>query len=179
MPEMDGLELLKTIKQPPSVIITTAFRNYAPEAFDLDVIDYLLKPIAFERLIKAVNKFFDREALPSKEALSLQEQKECIYLKEDGKVHQIYIEQILYIESLDEFVRVHLQDGVFTTTENISKLQRKLSSDAFIRIHRSFLVSIKAITCITTEWVEIKGIKKLPFGRTFKQLALARIGYKV
>lgn len=177
LPEIDGLKLLNTLKHPPSAIITTAYRDFAPEAFDLDVIDYLLKPIAFERMVRAVNKFFDRKALPTPGLVTLEEHKSFIYLKAARKAHKIYVADILYIESLDDYVKVHLQDQVLITRENISLLEQKLSSDTFIRIHRSFLVSVKAITCVSQEGVEIRG-KWLPFGRAFKQSAMASLQFK-
>lgn len=177
LPEIDGLKLLHTLKHPPAVIITTAFRNFGPEAFDLDVVDYLLKPIPFERLVKAVNKFFDKKVVAASFSANPEEQKSFIYLKSARKSHKVYEHEILYVESLDDYVKVHLPNQVLITRENISLLEQKLSSDAFIRIHRSFLVSIKSVTCLSQEGVEIKG-KWLPFGRAFKQSALAALQFK-
>jgi DNA-binding LytR/AlgR family response regulator len=177
LPEIDGLKLIGTLKNPPSVIITTAYRDFAPEAFDLDVIDYLLKPIAFERLAKAVNKFFDRKAIIPVVTVNTEEQKSFIYLKADRKSHKVYLEDILYIESLDDYVKVHLHNQVLITRENITQLEQKLASDAFIRIHRSFIVAVKAVSCISQEGVEIKG-KKLSFGRVYKHSALTGLKYK-
>jgi DNA-binding LytR/AlgR family response regulator len=177
LPEIDGLKLIGTLKNPPSVIITTAYRDFAPEAFDLDVIDYLLKPIAFERMVKAVNKFFDRKTSVNSIAVSTEGQKHFIYIKADRKMHKLYVEDILYIESLDDYVKIHLHNQVLITRENISQLEQKLASEAFIRIHRSFLVSAKAVTCISQEGVEIRN-KWLPFGRAFKHSAMASLQFK-
>lgn len=176
MPEMDGLKFISTLKNPPAIIVTTAFRNFGPEAYDLDVIDYLLKPISFERFLKAVNKFFDRRATSTSTVINSNVEGIFIYLRADRKMHKIPLSEILFIESLDEYVKVHLRNKTLITRESISVLEKKLPSDLFVRIHRSFIVSAKAVVSIAPDGIEIAG-KILPFGRAFKQSALA--GLKV
>ncbi len=178
MPEIDGLKFISTLKNPPSIIVTTAFRDFGPEAFDLDVIDYLLKPISFERLIRAVNKFFDRKPVTSSKVVESAEEATFIYLRADRKMHKIAAAEILYIESLDEYVKVYLCNRMLITREGISVLEAKLPADQFVRIHRSFLISVKAISTIASDGVEIAG-KILPFGRAFKQSALAGLKVKI
>lgn len=178
MPEISGLKFISTLKNPPAVIVTTAFRDFAPEAFDLDVIDYVLKPIAFERLLKAVNKFFDRHHATSPSLTHVGETDTFIFLRSDRKMHKISTDKILFIESLDEYVKVHLINKLLITRESISVLEKKLPPNSFVRIHRSFLVSIKAVVSISSEGVEVSG-KILPFGRTFKHSALAMLKVKV
>jgi DNA-binding LytR/AlgR family response regulator len=177
MPEIDGLQFISTLKNPPAVILTTAFRDFAPEAFDLDVIDYLLKPISFDRLLKAVNKFFDRNSKPLLSCVESEIQSTFIYLKADRKIHKIALQEIQYIESLDEYVKVHLPNKVLISRENISSLEDKLSGSFFVRIHRSFIISARFISCISTDGVEVGG-KILPFGRVYKMSALAALGIK-
>lgn len=178
MPEISGLQFISTIKNPPAIILTTAFREFAPEAFELDVVDYLLKPISFDRLLKAVNKFFDRKAdFHSGVNFSTEPDETFIHLKVDRKIHKISLHDITYIESLDDYVKVFLKDKIITTRENISTLEKKLAGHHFVRIHRSFIVSTKGITSISAEGVDIEK-KFLPFGRAFKQGALARLGVK-
>jgi two-component system, LytTR family, response regulator LytT len=177
MPEIDGLKFIGTLKNPPAIIITTAHRDFGPEAFELDVIDYLLKPIRFERLLKSVNKFFDKHANSASKIVSSHEEEIFIYVRAERKIHKISISEILFIESLDEYVKVHLKNKLMITRENISILEQKLPADRFVRIHRSFLVSIKSITAIASDSVEIAG-KILPFGRAFKQSALAGLKVK-
>jgi DNA-binding LytR/AlgR family response regulator len=176
MPEIDGLKFIRTLTSPPSIIVTTAHRNFGPEAFELDVIDYLLKPIRFERLLKSVNKFFERNANSSSKILSSNEEEIFIYVRADRKMHKISLSEIFFIESLDEYVKLHLKNKILITRESISVLEQKLPAERFVRIHRSFLVSIKSVTTIASDGVEIAG-KILPFGRAFKQSALA--GLKV
>lgn len=172
MPEMTGLQLMDTLRRPPAVIITTAHRDFAPEAFTIDAIDYLLKPIAFERLLKAVNKFFNsRQSQASPVSLA----DEFIYVKADRKMNKILVSDILYVESLDDYVKIHQLNSVLIVKENISQLEEKLSKYLFVRIHRSFLVSSKVIKSISSEGVEV-GNKVLPFGRAFKNGAMALLG---
>jgi two-component system, LytTR family, response regulator LytT len=176
MPEIDGLQFVGTLKDPPAVIFTTAFRDFALEAFELDVIDYLLKPISFERFMKAVNKFFERKANSSSKLIELADVA-FIYLKADRKIHKIAIDDITYIESMDEYVKVHLQTKVLVTRESISSLQNKLGANSFVRIHRSFIIATKFISSVSSDGVEIRG-KLLPFGRAYKLSALAGLGIR-
>lgn len=175
MPEITGLQFINTLKNPPAIILTTAFRDFAPEAFELDVIDYLLKPISFERLLKSVNKFFDRRANSSIANIGFENQEMFLHLKADRKIHKIPMQDVLYIESLDEYVKVYMTDKIIISRESISTLEQKLSGNHFVRIHRSFIVSTKAITSVSAEGVEVTN-KFLPFGRAFKQGALAMLG---
>lgn len=173
MPELNGLKFLSSLNHPPSIIITTAFREYGPEAFELDVIDYLMKPISFERLLKGVNRFFERRTpLPSSVVSGNEE--EFVYLRADRKMHKIRLSEILYIESLDDYVKVFLRNKMLITRENITTLESRLPLDDFVRIHRSFLVSSKMVVAIASDGVEIAN-KVLPFGRAFKQSALASL----
>jgi len=176
MPEIDGLQFVGTLKDPPAVIFTTAFRDFALEAFELDVIDYLLKPISFDRFMKAINKFFERKANSTSKLIE-QADGAFIYLKADRKIHKIAIDDITYIESMDEYVKVHLQNKVLVTRESISSLQNKLGTNSFVRIHRSFIIATKFISLVSSEGVEILG-KQLPFGRAYKLSALAGLGIR-
>jgi DNA-binding LytR/AlgR family response regulator len=178
MPEIDGLKFISTLKNPPSIIVTTAFRDFGPEAFDLDVIDYLLKPISFERLLKAANKFFERKTAASSKVLESVEEPAFIYLRADRKMHKIATNDILYIESLDEYVKVYLRNRMLITREGISILETKLPAEQFVRIHRSFLIAAKAISTIASDGVEVAG-KVLPFGRAYKQSAMAALKVKI
>ncbi len=178
MPEMTGLQFVTTLKNPPAIILTTAFRDYAPEAFDLNVADYLLKPISFERLLKSVNNFFDREK--SKESASVSithEEDRSIHIKADRKIHKVKESEILYIESLDDYVKIHLKDMILITRENISALEEKLPYPPFVRIHRSFIINSKWVKIISSDGIEING-KALPFGRAFKKSALNQLSVK-
>jgi DNA-binding LytR/AlgR family response regulator len=177
MPEVTGIQFVHTLKNPPSIIFTTAFRDFAPEAFELEAIDYLLKPISFERFVKSVNKFFDRKTTTQVSEMK-EASEEFLYVKADRKVHKVLTSDILYIESLDEYVKVYVRDKTLITRENISALEQKLSKNSFVRIHRSFIVSAKRVTSLSSDGVEL-GNKLLPFGRAYKQSALAALGIQV
>lgn len=174
MPEINGLQFVQTLKNPPAIIFVTAYRDFAPEAFELDAIDYLLKPVSFDRLLKAVNKFFERKSLGGVQAVSGNIES-FIYIKADRKMHKVSTMEIVYVESLDEYVKVHLPGTVLVSRENISALEEKLSGCGFVRIHRSFLVSAKYVAAVSAEGVVVNA-KQLPFGRAFKLSALAALG---
>lgn len=178
MPEMNGLQLIGSLSNPPAIILTTAFRDYAPEAFELSVIDYLLKPISFERLLKAVNKFFDRQKeLSTNQASVLPAGAETVYIKADRKIHKVSQDEILYVESLDDYVKVYMKEGMLITRENISTLEEKLPKSHFVRIHRSYLVNAKWVSTISGESITV-GKKELPFGRAFKKMAMIQLSVK-
>ncbi|HEY5823000.1 MAG TPA: LytTR family DNA-binding domain-containing protein [Cyclobacteriaceae bacterium] len=171
MPELNGLDFLQTLKNPPAIILTTAYRDFAIEAFELDVLDYLLKPISFERFLKATNKFFQSKQ-PDQVRIDSSTDDTLIYLKADRRIYPVELDEILYIESLDDYVKVYLTNRVLITRENISALEQKLPATLFVRIHRSFIISRKKINSMSSEFVQIAG-KDLPFGRAFKQSAMA------
>lgn len=176
MPQMDGFQLIHILKNPPPVILTTAFRNFAPEAFDLDVVDYLLKPISFDRFLKSVNKFLDRKSQTTTKVIDNPEES-FIYIKADRKIHKVALDELMYIESLDDYIKIHLKGRTLVSRENISTMAEKLRNRNFVRIHRSFIVSAKYITLISGDGIEING-KICPFGRAYKHGALAALGMK-
>jgi len=178
MPEMTGFQFASTLKNPPAIILTTAFRDYAPEAFDLNVVDYLLKPISFERLLKSVNKFFDRQT-GKKESVTYvtHEEQRFVHIKADRKIHKVSEAEILYIESLDDYVKVHLKEMVLITREKISTLEEKLPYPPFVRIHRSFIININWVKTISNDGIELNG-KEFSFGRAFKKSALNQLSVR-
>lgn len=173
MPEVTGLEFIKTLKRPPAVVFTTAFRDFAADAFEIDAIDYLVKPISLERFLMAVNKYIDRMTDNSGEAPndSMQSQIRFLYFKSDRKTIKLSTHEIQYIESLDDYVKIHALDKVWITRENITSLEGTLPSPDFIRIHRSFIVNSQYVTAYSGESVFL-GKLELPFGRAFKRSAL-------
>lgn len=171
MPQITGIEFLKTLKHPPQVIITTAYREYALEGFELDVIDYLLKPITFERFLKAVNKYFQTatDPLGSVENYSPANNNDeaFIYVKENKKVLKVHLNEILYIEGLSEYVKIHTTEKRIVTKASMTSMEEKLPDNDFIRIHKSYIVSLRKIEAFTSTSIEIHG-KELPIGRSFK-----------
>jgi DNA-binding LytR/AlgR family response regulator len=171
MPQITGIEFLKTLKHPPQVIITTAYREYALEGFELDVVDYLLKPITFERFLKAVNKYFQvsSDSFGSVENYSPVNNNEdaYIYVKENKKVLKLHLNDILYIEGLSEYVKIHTPEKRIVTKTSMTSMGEKLPDNDFMRIHKSYIVSLRKIEAFTSASIEIEG-KELPIGRSFK-----------
>jgi DNA-binding LytR/AlgR family response regulator len=165
MPEMTGLELLKTLKNPPLVIFTTAFPNYALESYEIDAADYLLKPISFERFVKAVNKAEER----LRGSLSDQRDKHgYIFVKADGKLIKINIADICYVEGLKDYVIIHTQSGKVVTHNTMKNIEALLlGDDNFIRIHRSYIINLRFVKEIEGNCFRVKD-QLLAVGTTFK-----------
>lgn len=171
MPQITGIEFLKTLKHPPQVIITTAYREYALEGFELDVVDYLLKPITFERFLKAVNKYFQvssgNEPVVENSTNGNAVEDSFIYVKENKKVLKLFLCDILYIEGLSEYVKIYTAGKKIVTKASMANLEEKLTDCDFLRIHKSYIVSLRKIEAFTSSTVEIAG-KELPVGRSYK-----------
>lgn len=171
MPHITGVEFVKSLRSSPKVIFTTAYRNYAIEAFDLNIVDYLLKPISFERFAQAINKFLElsisSEKTESHQKISSEKEKNYIILKADKKHHKIEFDQILYFESLGDYVIAHTKEKKITTKERISHIMEMVPESLFLRIHRSYIVSFAAIKAMGPGFVELSTIR-LPIGRNYK-----------
>lgn len=178
MPKLTGIDFLKTIKNPPKVIFTTAYRDYAIESYELDVVDYLLKPVSFERFLKAVSKVFNNSGQENQVVIQSQEtsanEEKYIFLKSDKKMIKVVLNDILYIESLKDYVRVKTTEKEVITFQKISYLEQKLPEDCFLRIHRSFIVAIKKIESYSSTTIEVPG-KVLPIGRNYKNQVMTAL----
>lgn len=180
MPGLTGIDFLKTLMRPPRVILTTAYREYALEGFDLNVLDYLLKPISFERFLVAVNKFlalkqYDPGTIVPATVLQPQNNDSFIYLKADKKMIKVYLRDILFIESLKDYVRVKTNKQEIVTYQKISYLEEKLPDDRFLRIHRSYIVAIDKITSFNATTIDI-GSETLTIGRLYKDIVMNTLG---
>lgn len=172
MPQITGIEFLKTLKNPPRVIITTAFREYAIEGFELDVVDFLLKPITFERFIKSINKYFQVTSENGNNGDSVSSspstpEESFIYVKENKRVIKLLLNEILYIEGLSEYVKIYTANKKIVTKTSMTNMEDKLPDDAFMRIHKSYIVSLNKIEAFTSTSIELAG-KELPIGRSYK-----------
>lgn len=169
MPQITGIDFLRTLKNPPAVIFTTAYREYAMDGYELDVVDYLLKPITFDRFFKAVERYYARTTRKDKGLRVVSPQQEDhIYIKTGSKFHKLHIDDILYIESVKDYVIVHRAKGEkFSAKYKISELEDDLAGKPFLRIHRSFIVNLKKITAFTMQDVEIGNIE-LPIGNSYR-----------
>jgi DNA-binding LytR/AlgR family response regulator len=178
MPQITGLEFLKILKNPPKVIITTAYREYALEGFELDVVDYLLKPITFERFLKSVNKYYqmsqDESNVTATATEIMQTDEPFIYVKENKRVIKVHLSEILYIEGLSEYVQIYTDKKKIITKTTMTSLEEKLPEEGFMRIHKSFIVSLSRIEAFTSTTIEVPG-KELPIGRSYKRSVLAAL----
>jgi len=168
MPDISGIQFLKSLKTKPLVIFTTAYEKYALQGFELDVIDYLLKPFSFERFLKSVNKaqeylnLIEKPILqPQKEDLSTSEK--YLFVKSDYKLVKIDIKDILYIEGLKDYVKIYVegQERPVITLSSMKAVEEKLPSNSFIRVHRSFIVAIEKVRFIQRNTVHIAN-KEIP-----------------
>ncbi len=172
MPGIDGMAFAKIIPKEIHVIFTTAYREYAIEGFDLEATDYLLKPIPFDRFLKAVAKA--KESFESKSLKKAQEESEFIFVRQDRKMEKIDFSEILFVESQADYIKIHLKDRFLIVRESISNFEGKLPESQFIRFHRSFIGNLKSIDSYTHEYLEIGG-KALTISRSYKEAVLKRL----
>jgi DNA-binding LytR/AlgR family response regulator len=172
MPDISGIQLLKSLLHKPLVIFTTAFSNYATEGFDLDVIDYLLKPYPFERFLKAVNKAHEymdlreRAANPSN-AKETGPAPAFLFVKADYKLYKINLKDILYIEGLKDYIKIYCSDKPIVTQMSMKSMEEKLPPQDFIRVHRSFIVAFDKIDFIQKHMLTI-GKKEIPVSEHYR-----------
>ncbi|WP_321372286.1 LytTR family DNA-binding domain-containing protein [uncultured Draconibacterium sp.] len=176
MPEVSGLSFAKSINNAVKVIFTTAYREYAVDGFDLQAVDYLLKPISFGRLMQSINKYFSENQLHTFEepARIEPEKSESVFVRAERKMIKINFTEILYIESLSDYIKIHLNNKVIVTRETISSIEAKLPQQDFLRVHRSFIVAVNAIESFTAEIIEI-GKKQIPVSRSYKDGVLKKL----
>ena len=168
MPGMTGVEFIKSLKNPPSIIFTTAYREYAVESYELDVVDYLLKPITMDRFMKAINKYLSNRGTETKvfSSPSESQDEDALFVNSNKKYIKVLFQEVLYIESLKDYVQIHSISGKVSTKDKISVFEHKLP-DYFIRVHRSFIVNTRQITAFTAHDIEI-GELEIPIGISYK-----------
>jgi DNA-binding LytR/AlgR family response regulator len=159
LPEIKGLTFLKTLTDPPSVIITTAYHEYALEGYELNVADYLLKPFEFERFLTAVNKVNKQKEVA----------KDYIFINVQLKKVKVYFQEILFIESQKEYVKIVTKDNTWLTKMSTSEIEGLLPDTLFKRIHRSFIIAVQQVRSFNSEMVEIDG-RTIPVGRGYKDV---------
>lgn len=178
MPKLKGLDFLRTLSNPPLIIITSAYQEYAMEGYELNILDYLLKPFSFERFLKAINKAVlqkkllvaseqPMDSLVPKVSLSSNESQESIFIKGDKKIHQVQFDAILYLESIGSYVKIHLENETIISLDRLTNFENKLPEKLFLRIHRSYIISVKKIKTIEGNRLRIKEID-IPIGSVYK-----------
>jgi DNA-binding LytR/AlgR family response regulator len=175
MPQLNGNEFLKTLKYPPKVIFTTAHHEYAIEGYELDVVDYLLKPVPFDRFLKAVGKVYPAGA----DQLSLKVNPSLnndafVYFRTDRKMVKVMLRDLLYIESMKDYIKIYTSEGLIITKQSISAVEEMLPEHEFARVHRSYIVSLKNIKSYTAELLGISNTT-IPIGKLYRNALLKKL----
>lgn len=175
-PVINGIEFLKTMAHPPIVIITTAYPSYALEGFQLDVLDYLVKPITFNRFLKAVNKAKDYYQLLQSASgnTAKADALDYFFIKCDYKYEKIYFDDILYIQAMQNYITIHTQKGKYMTLLFLKSIEEKLDANAFIRVHKSYIVSISKIEAIENNDIVIQ-THRIPISRNYQPEVLSKV----
>lgn len=168
MPKLQGFEFLQTLKQPPPVIVTSAHQEYAINGYEFDICDYLLKPFSLARLMTAVNKVSaaTRPFVSSVNVINVEQQS--IFVKGDKKHHQVFLQDIVYIEALGNYCIVHCQNDKIITQQTMTGFEKQLPNEQFIRIHKSFIVAKAKVQAIESTQLQLEN-KTVPIGQTFKK----------
>ena len=178
MPEINGIEFSQSLRQQTKIIFTTAYDKYAVEGFNLDAVDYLLKPFSYDRFVKAVNKAVKLISLEQQtdhtSSKTNQDKADFIVIKADYKLHKIKYKEIDYIEGLKAYVSFFVNGKRFITLESLKRLEELLPDDQFMRIHKSYIIPFTKVKSLNGNMLEIEG-KKLPIGKLYKENVLAKV----
>ncbi len=172
MPDISGMQLVQTLSPRPIVIFTTAYSHYAVESYDLNALDYLLKPITFERFLMAVNK---AAAALSSKSITTTDEEATVFIKSGPQTYQVKVADILYLEKDGNYITVHLKDKQILIRENMSDIFDLVPETGFVRVHKSYVVAIRHITMIEVHQLIING-KKIPVGSTYRDQLKERLG---
>ena len=169
MPQLSGTELLKALKNPPPVIFTTAYAEYALEGYEYDAVDYLLKPIQFDRFVKSVNKVFSLTGRSNdRKQIARETPKEnFVYFRADRKMVKVMLEDIVFIESMKDYVKIVTDQNVIVTKQSMNSVELMLPAKQFVRVHRSYIVSLLKIKSFTHELIEAGNVE-IPIGKLYK-----------
>lgn len=176
MPSISGLSFAKSINKDIKIIFTTAYREYAVDGFDLQAVDYLLKPVSFERLLQSVNKYLHENAQVERTGTGETGniKNDHIFVRSDRKMIKICFKEILFIESIGDYLKIHLNGKNVVTRETISGIEAKLPRQDFLRTHRSFIVSLENIDSFTSEFIDI-GKNQVPVSRNYKNTVMEKL----
>ncbi|GAA3974811.1 LytR/AlgR family response regulator transcription factor [Mucilaginibacter dorajii] len=174
MPDINGMQLVQTLSSKPMIIFTTAYSTYAVESYGLNAVDYLLKPITFERFLAAVNKVANLVAIKNN-ATARDDEAATVFIKSGPQTYQVKVADILYLEKDGNYITVHLKDKQILIRENMSDIFDLVPAAGFVRVHKSYVISIRHITMIEVHQLIING-EKIPIGTTYRDSLRARLG---
>ncbi len=170
MPDITGIDLVKSMKNPPLVIITSAYSEYALESFELDAVDYIVKPIEYQRFIKSVNKAKEIYDLRQQPPLPMEKaQDDYIYIRSDRQFIKVFFKDIRYIEGMKNYAQFHTEKERFKTPISLQQVQDQLPSTIFARVNKSFIINIHFISRITQDYILIEDKKEIPFGKSYQE----------
>jgi DNA-binding LytR/AlgR family response regulator len=174
MPELSGISMIRSLEDPPLVVFTTAYPEHAVEGFELDAVDYLVKPFSFERFVKAVNRVRDKLTIPKYKKMESYDFTGFLSVKADKKIYKVDHEHVLFIQAYGDFSKIHTHDGVIICSDNLKKLEGMLPEHLFLRIHKSYLISLLHVEYIEGNMVNMKD-HTIPIGASFRENLLSRI----
>ena len=174
MPQMTGFTFIESLSNKPLIVFTTAYREYAVKSFELDILDYLVKPIPFNRFLKTINKIYQQVYITNSSIGSALQQEPHIFLKVNKKLIKVNLNDILYIESLKDYIKVITSLGDYVVHKSLSAITEELPDSNFIRVHRSYTISINKIAAIDGNLIELSD-RKIPIGRNYLKTAKERI----
>ena len=172
LPKLSGINFIKTLLQSPLIVFTTAYPEFAVEGFELNAVDYLLKPFSFERFLKAVNKVLEK--LNNPVASKREEKDSFIFFRSDKKIHKVDLDSIFYIEAIGDYMKVITHAGQLIINETMKNLQEELPAGSFIRVHKSFIISRNKIKYIEGNYIQVED-KSIPIGATYRNEVLTAI----
>jgi len=181
MPELSGIELIESLKTAPAIIFTTAFRNFAVEAYEMNGLDYLVKPIKFPRFLKAVDKYLESSQLPGIPHIvstEVEPGKPAFFIKQGHEMIRVDLVNVLYIESLGDYVKIHQENKTLVVKSTISFLENELETKGFLRIHKSFLIPLSRIESFSKNFLQTRE-REFPIGRTYCHAVWKHMGMPV
>ncbi len=176
MPDIDGMQLVQTLTYKPMIVFTTAYSNYAVESYNLNAVDYLLKPITFERFLAAVNKVGNLLAAKNT-TVTRDDGAATVFIKSGSQTYQVKVAEILYLEKDGNYITVHLKDKQILIRENMGDIFDLVPESGFVRVHKSYVVAVKHISMIEVHQLIING-QKIPVGSTYRESLRARLGMR-
>jgi len=177
LPGMSGLQFLQSLPNPPLVIITTAYAEYALEGYEFNVIDYLLKPVSFERFLKAINKIVDGRLMPQNAKQTDQLPADHLFVKSNSKFFRVNFSSISYIEGMKDYLKIHTRENTLITHQTLTDMEKLLPPGKFIRVHKSYIVAIACIRAIYGNTIEVDTIS-IPIGLSYKDKVMGLVERK-
>ncbi|MEO6639113.1 MAG: LytTR family DNA-binding domain-containing protein [Ginsengibacter sp.] len=177
LPGMTGLHFLRTLASPPLVVLTTAHAEYAVESYEYNIIDYLLKPVSYERFCKAINKIADGKSTPHAEKDQSNILPDHLFIKSSSKLFKIKFSEIVYVEGMRDYLKVHIRGHTLVTLQTMNDMTKSLPDKEFIRVHKSYIIALSHVISIGRSGIQLENIT-IPVGKNYKEKLMATINKK-